>query len=470
LTHYAVYRGRYNGVNEWALLDSNITANSFTDTGLSPLTEYHYRVVGYNADGAATQTAEIFGASGAMIPVPSPWISQDIGSVGAAGVAGYSNGTFTIIGGGADIWGTSDAFHYVYAPMTGDGYIVARVAAMKDPAANYYSRGGLMIRESTAVGSKQVSLMLHTTDAGVRLQSRSSTNSSTSEILGPADTRAPYWLLLSRSGTTITGKISTDGSTWTTVGSVDVSMGTSVLIGMALTPRDNAYMHWASFDHVSSTVTGTDAAGLDSEASAELTSTNSLPNLPESVFASGTVGAFGASSIWQTLAATACQCCAFDCGITPLGTSWTVHSESGGLSAADQIAASTHLHVGEQFGNSLPAFVNAPVASITWRATLNSNESIFGSAHRRAVDDAFATLRNGQTRYQSAGLLEVVCSSLSRQTVSDDDASSEIGPPTATTRNKDQTAAQDEMSGPNLGCEIGDPAAGETLGFNRCLG
>ena len=46
--------------------------------------------------------------------LPSPWVNQDIGSVGVAGSATYTNGTFTVKGSGADIWGTADTFQYVW--------------------------------------------------------------------------------------------------------------------------------------------------------------------------------------------------------------------------------------------------------------------------------------------------------------------------------------------------------------------
>jgi hypothetical protein len=115
-----------------------------------------------------------------------------------------------------------------------------------------------MIRETTAVGSKQVSMMLHETDGGTRLQARTSNNQGTGETLGPI-VNSPYWLRLERNGNTITGKVSIDGTVWETVGSYNVSMSSTVLIGMALTPRDDNQVHWAKFDNVTSTVTGSGA-------------------------------------------------------------------------------------------------------------------------------------------------------------------------------------------------------------------
>jgi hypothetical protein len=252
MARYAVYRGLHNDANEWSLLDANVASTSYTDNAVSQLSEYHYRVIGFAAEGAASLKAETFGASAAMAPVSSPWVSQDVGGVGGPGAAGMIGSAFQIVGGGADVWGSSDEFHYVSTPMSGDGAIAVRVASMENPAPSFYSRAGIMMRETSAVGSKYASLMLHPSEGGVRLQSRASTNGSTAEING-AIVNAPYWLRLTRTGNLFTGEISDDGASWSTVGSVSVSMGAAVRIGMAVTARNDAYMHWGVFDNVTTT-------------------------------------------------------------------------------------------------------------------------------------------------------------------------------------------------------------------------
>lgn len=115
--------------------------------------------------------------------------------MGGVGASGFSSGKFTILGGGADVWGTSYEFHYVSQPLNGDGSITVRVASMENPAASDYSRAGIMTRETTAVGSKYASMMLHPGFGGVRLQSRSSTNGNTAELTLPDDwfDRARLW-------------------------------------------------------------------------------------------------------------------------------------------------------------------------------------------------------------------------------------------------------------------------------------
>jgi hypothetical protein len=139
---------------------------------------------------------------------------------------------------------------------------------------HFYARAGVMIRQSTAAGSRYASLMIHPSEGGVRLQSRSSTNGGTSEFNG-AIVNAPYWIRLTRSGTTFTGEISPDGTTWTTVSSVNISnMTSSALVGLAVVSRDNNFLNTAKFDHVSTTPTGEISAALASG----LTSNSSSPS------------------------------------------------------------------------------------------------------------------------------------------------------------------------------------------------
>src|SRR5678815_675750 len=99
--------------------------------------------------------------------LPSPWQTTDIGAVGAAGSASHSSGTFTVAGSGADIWGTADEFRYVYQVASGDCEIRARVATQQNT--DVWAKTGVMIRETTAAGSKQAA-MLVTPGSGLAFQ------------------------------------------------------------------------------------------------------------------------------------------------------------------------------------------------------------------------------------------------------------------------------------------------------------
>src|SRR5262249_30711614 len=125
-------------------------------------------------------------------PLPLPWADQDIGGPGTAGSAGYasSTSTFTVLGAGTDIGGTSDQFHYVYQPLTGDGQIVARVASLQSSDA--WAKAGVMLRETLDAGAANVMVAL-TGGNGVYAQRRSSPAGSSSLTQGPA-AGPPVWV------------------------------------------------------------------------------------------------------------------------------------------------------------------------------------------------------------------------------------------------------------------------------------
>jgi regulation of enolase protein 1 (concanavalin A-like superfamily) len=219
------------------------SAASYTPPKLVSGTQYFWQVVAHNSAGTTSGPVWSFTTAAA---VPSPWQDLDIGAVGVAGSASYANSTFTVSGSGADIWNSADAFHFVYQPMTGDGQVIARVATVQD--VNAWSKAGVMIRDTLDPGSA-FAIMLVSAAKGTALQYRASAGASAASITGTSRT-APSWLKLVRSGSTIAGYQSADGSTWTEIGSVTITMGSTVEIGLAVTSHDNTRLATATFDHV----------------------------------------------------------------------------------------------------------------------------------------------------------------------------------------------------------------------------
>jgi len=106
-----------------------------------------------------------------------------------------------------------------------------------------------MIRESMAPGSKHA-MMVVTPGNGLAFQYRASTDDTSTHVSGGAGT-APYWLRITRTGSTFRGYKSTDGSTWTEVGSATISMGSSVYIGLPVTSHADGTLCQATFTNVS---------------------------------------------------------------------------------------------------------------------------------------------------------------------------------------------------------------------------
>ena len=168
--------------------------------------------------------------------LPEPWGNADIGTVGTAGGGAYDSvtGAYTVQGSGAaDIGGTADNFHFTYRPLSGDGYIVARIASQTNT--NSSAKAGVMIRETLAANSKNA-LMMVTPGTGAGIKWRASIGATASQVL-VAGIQAPRWVKLERRGKMVTGYESANGVTWNVVQRVALSMTADVYVGLAACSR-----------------------------------------------------------------------------------------------------------------------------------------------------------------------------------------------------------------------------------------
>jgi regulation of enolase protein 1 (concanavalin A-like superfamily) len=182
-------------------------------------------------------------------PLPGIWENTDIGSVGLAGSASYLGGTYTVMGSGADIWGAADAFQFAYIQSTGNMTITARVVSQTntDP----WARAGVMIRNGTGSNVAHAFTAI-TPSNGLDFVRRTTAGGTSTRTAGPSGS-VPYWVRLQRSGSTFTSYVSTNGTSWTTVGSVSITMASSVYVGLAVTAHNNAAICTVTFDNVTIT-------------------------------------------------------------------------------------------------------------------------------------------------------------------------------------------------------------------------
>ncbi|MBN2579840.1 MAG: fibronectin type III domain-containing protein, partial [Pirellulales bacterium] len=228
--------------SSYTTLTSTWTQTNYTDNNVSPTHEYYYRVTALNAE-IEGKAKTIFAASPAAAGLPTPWSTQDIGAVSSSGAAQYNNGVFTLIASGDEIWDSTDEFRYVYKSVSGDFSYTTQVTSVEDTS--YWSKAGLMIRESTAVGARHA--MIYISPHLAVFQWRSTANTNISDVYGPSVT-APYYVRITRSGNTYTGEISPNGSSdWTTVGSKTFTMNTTVLLGFALCSRNDDTLNTSTF-------------------------------------------------------------------------------------------------------------------------------------------------------------------------------------------------------------------------------
>ena len=186
-------------------------------------------------------------------PLPSGWSTSDIGPVGAVGSAAGAGGAFTVDGAGADVWGTADAFRLAYTTMTGDGSIVTQVVTEQN--VDVWTKAGVMMRDSLAASSRHA-FMLVSPGKGLAFQRRVTAGGLSVHTSGGSGT-APYFVKLTRAGSTFTAYKSLDGQSWALVGSDTIAMGATIYVGLAVTSHQSAILARATFASTVVTSSGT---------------------------------------------------------------------------------------------------------------------------------------------------------------------------------------------------------------------
>lgn len=217
-----------------------------------------------NRDGALTGssswvTGKVNGGLGEAAGGASSWADEQIQV--ASGSYTETSGTYSISSAGGHVWGTEDKFHYIYRPLTGDGTIVAKVASLSH-STNPMAKAGVMIRERLTSESKMAQMTLGystvtpTETTNSMFMARSGPDSSVNQT--QANGNIGEWVRLVRSGSTITGYRSTDGSSWTEVGSKEIDMADEIYIGIFATANNDSSTCSASISDVSITGDTTD--------------------------------------------------------------------------------------------------------------------------------------------------------------------------------------------------------------------
>jgi len=145
----------------------------------------------------------------------------------------------------------TDSFYFARQPLAGNGTITAEVTSLTGehvnlssgpvqvgngnmvPGLTEWAKAGIIIKQSTHQGSAYAAMMV-TGSHGVRLQYNYT--GDTAGMPGAVSAAHPRWLRLTRSGDTITGYDSADGTHWTPVGTVQLTgLPSTVQVGMFAT-------------------------------------------------------------------------------------------------------------------------------------------------------------------------------------------------------------------------------------------
>jgi hypothetical protein len=237
-----------DGVN-WTQLPGSTQALNLGQTLLAG-----FGITSHNQGaGSAVNLDSVSVTSGEFPPpgfqCPQGWSCGDIGAATPAGNQTLTSGSWTIQGGGPDIWGTADAFHFVWQSLPGDGSVSTAVTSLS--ASDPNAKAGVMIRGSTDPAAPYYAAYV-TQGNGVVVQIRTGQAVAATQIATLSGT-TPVYLKVTRTGTTFSAATSSDGVTWTPVSGSSISipnLGGPVLAGLAVTSHNSALLGAATFGSV----------------------------------------------------------------------------------------------------------------------------------------------------------------------------------------------------------------------------
>lgn len=173
---------------------------------------------------------------------------SDVGVTPKAGSAAYDSKSreYTVTGGGANIWASADAFHFVWKRVSGDVTITARVA-LQGTQGNEHRKAGLMIRQGLGPGDAYADAVVHGNGL-TSLQYRETAGAQTLEAR--VRNTAPRFLRLVRQGNRFTLFAADSKRSFTQMGYTNVVLNDPVYVGLAACAHDGDALQTAIFDKV----------------------------------------------------------------------------------------------------------------------------------------------------------------------------------------------------------------------------
>ena len=245
--HYNVKRSFVTG-GPYTTIAAAIANTNYTDSSVATCQTYYYVVTITNAGNESLLSAEASAeAPGAL---PPQFTSADVGGPSPAGSASFCGGQYTLSGGGADIWGTTDAFQFVYAyvPVSTNCDIRARVLTVQNTSGN--AKAGIIIRETLTANSRHAMADVEAS-AGIEFITRTNTGASANSAVVSGGS-APSWVRLTRTNNTFTAYYSADGNIWTLIGSqVIPNMAVNAYAGLIVCSHNDGTLNTSLIDNVS---------------------------------------------------------------------------------------------------------------------------------------------------------------------------------------------------------------------------
>ena len=157
-----------------------------------------------------------------------------------------ASGSYKVVGGGGDIWGTADDFRFAWTRSAGDATLTADVHVAQ-PATFPLAKGVLMFRQSLDANSAYADIAIHA-DGHITLQYRETAGGPTKDTVLAAH-GAPR-LRIERRGDRFTASVLNGGGEAGSPSSITIPMSGSLYVGVGVCAHDAAALQTVTFSNV----------------------------------------------------------------------------------------------------------------------------------------------------------------------------------------------------------------------------
>ena len=174
---------------------------------------------------------------------------QDVGACARPGAVAYdaAQQSYTVTGGGANMWFTNDAFHFLWKQANGDVTLSARIQFI-GAGGNAHRKACLLIRQNLDSDSAYADAALHGNGL-TSLQYRERSGARTCEI--QANVESPPFLRIEKRGNCVSMSVSADGRVWRpSGGSFRLELREPFYVGLGVCAHDNTALETAVFSEV----------------------------------------------------------------------------------------------------------------------------------------------------------------------------------------------------------------------------
>ena len=174
--------------------------------------------------------------------------TADVGSVEHAGAAKYDapSGTYTLTGSGVNMWGTADAFRFLWRKLDGDVSIAADVE-WANRSGEPHKKAGVILRAGAEPDDPYVDVMSHN-EGLIAMQYRADKGGPTLDIRTPI--QAPATLRLERTGDVFLAEVAGKDGVFHPIASFSLHLADTVYAGLAVCAHNPANVETATFSNV----------------------------------------------------------------------------------------------------------------------------------------------------------------------------------------------------------------------------